>query len=74
VRAQADAAHPDHFVCDVDQCVAAEHPTPVRGQRLQVVVEGVGEQFLFVLGQQSGDQRWLDDDRAPACHLVSEAR
>jgi hypothetical protein len=32
---------------------------------LQVVVEGVGEQFLFVLGQQSGDQRWLDDDRAP---------
>jgi len=35
---QADAAHPDHLVSDVNERVAAQHPAPMRRQGREVLV------------------------------------
>ena len=44
ICAEADAAHPNDFVGDIDNGVAAENLTPLRGEGVEIVVKRGGEQ------------------------------
>jgi len=72
IRAEADAAHPDDLVGDIDNGAAAEDLPPLRGQGGEVVVKRGGEP-IGVLIVDAGDQRRLLDDAPPVCARLGEA-
>jgi uncharacterized protein len=57
VGAQPDAADADHLVGDVDDRVAAEHPSPVRGQGGEVLVESLGDRVRLGVAEPREQRR-----------------
>ena len=72
IGAEADAAHPDDFVGDIDNGVAAEDLPRLRGQSGEVIVKRGGELIGFLIAD-AGDQRRLLDDAPPVLACLGEA-